>query len=189
MFSVAGLIAQLKPRRVYAEAICRGDEDPDWEYMLHGACFGIWVILDPNYVSTYFKSNYLSITKGDSGKEMSARVRAEIDVGLLCVVDKPCVCVHPLGAVPKGHDDFRAIVDFSTPTNQCCTNFSYNSVGSVTKLLQPGNYLATLDISNAYRAVNIDPLCRERQGLSWDFGKGLTYLRDNWLCMGLCSSP
>ena len=74
-------------------------------------------------------------------------------------------------------------------TDQCQTNFSYNSVGSVTKLLQPGDYLPTLDISNAYRAVNIHPSCRERQGLSWDFGDGLTYLRDNWLYMGLSSSP
>ena len=88
-------------------------------------------------------------------------------------------------------------MDYSTPTgfyvnkdtDQCRTKFSYNSVGSVTRLLQPSNYLATLDISNAYRAVNIHPSCRERQGLSCDFGKTVTYLRDNQLCMGLSSSP
>ena len=51
--------------------------------------------------------------------EMSARVRAEIEAGLLSVVKDPCVCVHPLGAVPKRHDDFRAIVDCSTPTGFC----------------------------------------------------------------------
>ena len=95
IFNVSGAIAQLKPCRMYAEAICRGDEDPDWDYMLRGAIFGFRV-LDPDCVSSYFQNNYSSITKGDTGEEMSARVRAKIDAGLLCVVDKPCVCIHPL---------------------------------------------------------------------------------------------
>ena len=176
IFYVSGAIAQLKPCRMYAEAICRDDEDPDWDYMLRGAIFGFRVI-DPDWVSSYFQNNYSSITKGDMGVEMSARVRAEVEAGLVCVVDEPCVCVHSLGAVPKGHNDFRAIVDCSTPTgfcvnkhkDQCWTKFSYNSVGSVTKLMQPSDYLATLDISNAYRAVNIHP-SSSSAGIS---GKGL----------------
>ena len=49
--------------------------------------------------------------------------------------------------------------------------------------------MSTVDISNAYRAVNIHPACRERQGLSWDIGKGVVNIRDNRLCMGLSSSP
>ena len=36
IYHVDGAIAQLKPCRMYAEAICRGDEDPDWDYMLYG---------------------------------------------------------------------------------------------------------------------------------------------------------
>ena len=56
IISVAGENAQLKPCRVYAEAICKGDEDPDWEYMLRGACFEFRVI-DLDCVGAYFKSN------------------------------------------------------------------------------------------------------------------------------------
>ena len=128
---------------------------------------------------------------------MGGRIKAEIDAGLLSIVSKPCTCVHPFGSVPKGHDDFRAIVDCSSPTGFCInehtmtcrTKFSYNSVETVAQLLQVGDYMATIDISNAYRAINIHPACRERQGLSWDFGKGVVYMQDNRLCMGLSSSP
>ena len=195
-YDISGAVAQLRPCRVFAEAMCRGDTDPDWEYILRGACFGFRVI-DPDCVSSYFQSNYSSITRGDTGRVMGERVRDEIAAGLLCVVDTPCKCVHPLGAVPKGHDDFRAIVDCSSPTGFCVneqtmtcrTNFSYNSVESVTKCMREGDYMSTVDISNAYRAVNIHPACRVRQGLSWDFGEGTVYLRDNRLCMGLSSSP
>ena len=68
-------------------------------------------------------------------------------------------------------------------TEGCRSNFCYNSVESVM------DYLATVDISNVYRAVNIHPTSREKQGLAWDFRAGNVYLRDNWLCMGLSSSP
>ena len=49
-YYVAGAIAQLKPCRMYAEAICRGDEDPDWDYMLHD-CFWGFRVIDPDCVS------------------------------------------------------------------------------------------------------------------------------------------
>ena len=49
--------------------------------------------------------------------------------------------------------------------------------------------MATVDISNAYWAVNIHPAWRERKGLSWDFREGVVNRRDNHLCMGLSSSP
>ncbi len=195
-YSIDGARAQIKPCRVFSECLCRGDVDPDWEYVLRGSCFGFRVI-DDNCGSEYSMSNYGSITKGTVGIEMGSRLQSEIDDEFLTVVDKACTCIHGLGAVPKGHDDFRAIVDCSSPdgacvndyTEGCRANFSYNSVESVTELIQVGDYLATVDISNAYRAVNIHPTSRIRQGLAWDFGDGTVYLRDNRLCMGLSSSP
>ena len=93
------------------------------------------------------------------------------------MVDKACLCIHGLGAVPKGHDDFRAIVDCSSPDRACVneymegcrTNFSYNSVELVTELIQVGDYLATVDISSAYRAVNIHPNLMEKVGACLGF--------------------
>ena len=181
VYDIMGAPAQLKPCRIFAEAMCRGDTDPDWEYVLRGVCFGYRVI-DSECDSSYDQANYSSITRGDIGKAMTARLEAEIEGGLLTVVEKQCKCTHPLGSVPKGQDDFRAIVDCSSPsgvcvndyTTNCRTNFSYNSVESVTKVLQVGDFMATIDISNAYRAVNIHPDSRERQGLSWEFGNNMS---------------
>ena len=178
-YLIGGVQAQLKPCRVFVECYCRGATDPDWGYILRG------------------EKNYSSITKGDVGVVMSGRLQVEINVELLTIVDKQCLCTHALGVVPKGEDDVRAIVDCSSPdgncvndhTRGCRVNFCYNSVESVTELLIEGDYCATVDISNTYRAINIHPVCRERQGLSWDFSEGVVYLRDNRLCMGLSSSP
>ena len=196
VFYVNGAVSQIRPCRVFAECMCRGDTDPDWDYILRGACFGFRVI-DDDCSSSYSCGNYTSITKDPIGRVMTARLQAEIDNGLLTVMQEGCVCTHALGSVPKGDDDFRAIVDCSSPVEDCvndhtwsCRNkFCYNSVDLVTEMLQRYDMLATVDISNAYRAINTHPDSRDRQGLTWDFGKGEIFLRDNRLCMGLSSSP
>lgn len=149
VYMIDGALVQIKPCRVFSECFCRGDIDPDWEYVLRGTCFGYRVI-DESCDSTYNKSNYGSITKGEVGVTMCGRLQAEIDEQFLTVVAKPCVCIHGRGAVPKGHDDFREIVDCSSPdgscvndyTQGCRANFCYNSVESVTELLQMGGLLS-----------------------------------------------
>ena len=196
VFRIKGAVAQLRPCRVFAECMCRGDTDPDWDYILRGACFGFRVI-DDDCHSSYSCGNYNSITKEPTGKVMTIRLKDELDNGLLTVMKDSCVCTHALGSVPKGDGDFRAIVDCSSPSGDCvndhtwsCRNkFCYNSVDMVTGLMQKNDVLATVDISNAYRAVNIHPDSRDRQGLAWDFGDGIIFMRDNRLCMGLSSSP
>ena len=50
---------------------------------------------------------------------MSGRLQNETDDQLLTVVEKPCVCIHGLGVVRKGHGDFRTIVDCSSPVGIC----------------------------------------------------------------------
>ena len=55
------------------------------------------------------------------------------------------------------------------------------------------DYLSTLDLKDAYRAVAIHPSDIQKQGLVWDFngklGPDSIYMVDNRLCMGLSSSP
>ena len=90
------------------------------------------------------------------------------------------------------------IVDCSRPVGESvngCTDavavkFSYNSVDNVAEQMERGDFMATIDIKDAYRAVSIHPRDRERQGLQWEFSKGKrTFMKDNRLCMGLSSSP
>ena len=65
--------------------------------------------------------------------------------------------------------------------------FSYNSVDTVTELMQKSDYMSTLDIQDAYRAIVIHPHDSRRQGFAWRFtGEGrVMYLRDDRLCIGL----
>ena len=44
VYSVQGAMCQLCPCRLFAECFCRGDIDPDWEYILRVVCFSFRVI-------------------------------------------------------------------------------------------------------------------------------------------------
>ena len=81
-------------------------------------------------------------------------------------------------------------VSVNNSTDSVKLKFSYKCLSNVTDLLQQGDYLATLDIKDAYRAVNIHPSNRKFQGLRCKFLDGNIHIfEDNRLCMGLSSSP
>jgi len=56
-------------------------------------------------------------------------------------------------------------------------------------MLLEGDYMSSVDISNAYRAVSIHPHDRDKQGVSWRVDGNKRFFKDNRLCMGLRSSP
>ena len=129
---------------------------------------------------------------------IQGKLEGEIDRGCISVVGQPPQCVHNIFCVPKDDGGGRAIVDCSRPrgssvndfTDAVSVKFSYNSVDDVVEFMEQGDYMSTIDIKDAYRAVSIHPRDRERQGLHWVFqGRDCTYMRDNRLCMGLSSSP
>ena len=190
---IAGCKTQLVPCRVFCEAFLRGDSDPDWEYILKGAVFGFRVI-NPDC-----QASYLPKLRQNRDKDIiQTKLLTEIDRGCISVVDQPPTCVHNIFCVPKEDGGGRAIVDCSRPagesvnlfTDAVAVKFSYKSVDHVAQAMEKGDYMATLDIKDAYRAVSIHPRDRERQGLHWAFNQGCcTYMEDNRLCMGLSSSP
>ena len=107
-------------------------------------------------------------------------------------------CTHDVFVVPKGDGGGGVVVDCSRPKHVSVNNstdsvklkFSYNSLSNVTDLLHQGDYLATLDIKGANRAVSIHPSNRDFQGLRCKFSDGkIRFFQDNRLCMGLSSSP
>ena len=113
-------------------------------------------------------------------------------------VDIAPLCVHDVFVVPKGDGGGRVVVDCSRPRNKSVNNytesvklkFSYKSLAHVTDLLKPNDYVATVDIKGAYRAVKIHPDDRKFQSLHHSpRGGPLSYFEDNRLCMGLSSSP
>ena len=59
------------------------------------------------------------------------------------------------------------------------------------KILVQGDFIATIDIKDVYRAISIHPVGRPHQAIQWDWGtgKGPELFFDNPLCMRLSSSP
>ena len=196
IFHINSSQAQLRPCRVFCEAFLRGDTDPDWEYILRGVVFGFSVI-NPDCETAYLPT--LRQTRDREIRGMiQGKLEGEIDRGCISVVDQAPPCVHNIFCVPKDDGGGRAIVDCSRPkgrsvndfTDTVAVKFSYKSVDEVVELMEQGDYMSTIDIKDAYRAVSIHPRDRERQGLHWIFrGKECTYMKDNRLCMGLSSSP
>ena len=50
----------------------------------------------------------------------------EIDEQIIMIVEEPCLRIHAIGDVPKGHDDFHAIVDCSSPVGVCIIRTLHN---------------------------------------------------------------
>ena len=56
-------------------------------------------------------------------------------------------------------------------------------------LLSPGDYMATVDISAAYRSVSVHPDHWKYQGVSWVLDGQQVYMQDTRVCFGLKNAP
>ena len=91
----------------------------------------------------------------------------------------------------------RLIHDCSRPVGAALNDFaegegfSYQTLKDAASLIQQGDYIAKLDLSNAYRSVKVHPKDQHLTGLQWTF-KGdtkPTFLCDKRLPFGASSSP
>lgn len=195
-YSIGGSVVQLKPCRFLSTITLSSDLDKKWEYILQGVIFGFKIIDADCKLEYDFDGN---LTPRDNLVKMALdkKISKEIKSGQIKIVENKPKCVHGIFAIPKPDGGVRAIVDCSKPENcsvnnyvsTTCSTFSYNSVDTVTELLIVNDYMSTLDISNAYRAVQIHPRDSLRQGLKWKLNDKIVYMQDNRLCMGLSSSP
>lgn len=194
---IGGVRTQLKPCRFFTELLLKGTLDPDWKYLLWGVTFG-FEIINPDCPAQY--GNNSSNIKSPIFREIiNDKLLCELREDMLSVVPGPLLCNHSIFCVPKTDGGGRAIIDCSRPknssinayTDKIAQKFKYHSVDDIASLMHKGDYMSTVDIKDAYRAIPINPKNRNRQGLCWKFTNDnqLTYLRDNRLCMGLASSP
>ena len=87
---------------------------------------------------------------------------------------------------------YRPVTDASRPDGLSINSymfdtfehFSYTSIDDVTKVLQPGMFMAVSDISSAYRSIMIRPGDRQYQGLRWKLEGRNVYMVDNFLSFG-----
>ena len=176
-------------------------DDRDKDYILDGITNGFRIFeCDDNQINSYEIDNYSSAENASAKAKLDTLLSHEIDCGKITLAaDKP-KCIHAYGAVPKkDSDDLRPITDCSRPFGRSLNDnidykrMRYKTVDDAARLITPGCYMASVDISKAYRSVPVFPGHRKYQGLKWMFGpldkSKYKYYEDNFLCFGCSSSP
>ena len=198
--SIGGFATDLKPCRaacfLFGPSALDTVSDHDRDYLWNGLVNG-FSIVDNDCSSSYMCENYDSITCDKFYEEMTTLLQDELAAGKVTVSDTQPRCVHSLGAVTKSNGKLRPITDCSRPEGTSINNFmsttfesfSYNSIEDAVDLLHRNDFVAVVDVSAAYRSVNVAADHAMFQGLSWDFGKGPIWLLDRRLCFGLRCAP
>ena len=197
---IGGVPSQLMPCRwapfLFGKDAIPSIEDDERDYLWKGILSG-FDIVDDNCPSSYVCENYNSILEPKFRKEMTELLEKEVLEHKVSVTASPPRCIHALGAVVKANGKLRPITDCSRPDNLSINNFmlttfetfTYKSVEDAVQVLDEGDFMCVVDISSAYRSVNVNPAHANFQGLSWDFGNGPTLLIDRRLCFGLRCAP
>lgn len=193
---IGGIQSQLKVG--YCENELQHESDRELrEYLEYGVKQGFRIVDKDVSVPNYFCKNYNSVLNQDSGKYINDLLRQEIDQGKILVTDHQPKCVHALGAIKKKGGGYRPITDCKRPLSLSINNFmeetfqtfTYQSSDNVCNLMSRNCYMATIDISGAYRSVSIHPSDWEHQGLSWVLDGERCFLLDTRISFGLRCAP
>lgn len=166
-------------------------------YIKEGILTGFEVVDSVQSVPDYDSCNYPSVVVGPPNEYIGDLITKELTAGKYLVVQGKPKCIHSLGAVEKSDKTYRPITDCSRPKGEAVNNymnnthqsFVYNSVDDVSRMMRPGIYSATVDISSAYRAIPIREEHRQCQGIRWKVGGELSYLVDTHMCFGAKCAP
>lgn len=193
---VGGLYSQLKPS-AWLHEMQWEDDNVLSDFISNGVLNGFKIVNDDAVIEPYHCRNYRSVLEPEAFNFVNDLLLSEIeDTKYVHVVDQP-LCVHSLGAIPKPDMSFRPITDCRQPLNYSVNNFmdqtalkfTYSTVDRVASFMTRDCYMATVDISSAYRTVSIYPSNRTFQGIQWNFGSGDTFLTDTRLSFGTRSAP
>ena len=130
--------------------------------------------LDPEgHVET---DNYKSATNPAVWPFVDKQLREEIDNDYYKVVSYKPQIISAIGAIPKNQEKtkFRIITDASMPSGRSMNDFAeidpfkYQSVQDALRIIKPGDYLAKVDLSNAFRSVGIHPSNFKATGIKWE---------------------
>ena len=174
--------------------------DPEIKDFLHTGVLNGFAIVDSlDNISGYENGNYRSVLFGEAHNCIDKLIREEYSDGKFVSADTVPLCVHSLGAVPKADGSYRPITDCSQPEGISINNFmetthqpfNYTTVDSVADSVTQNCYMASIDISAAYRSVTISQDHWTCQGVQWDIqdGQDDQYLLDTRLSFGIRCAP
>ena len=176
------------------------EDYPNRDSLLHGIKEGFYLVNRPLESAGYVESeNYRSTTNFATWPFVDQQLREEIDNYFhKVVVNKPQI-ISAIGAVPNNSEQtkFRILTDSSMPSGRSMNDFAeidpfkYQFVQDALKIIKPGDYLAKVDLSNAFRSVSIHPSNFKATGIKWKFcgDDKFTYLMDQRLCFGGKRAP
>lgn len=115
----------------------------------------------PPKTPNYSESDFVLIN-AEVGKLLSKGAIEQVSHG-------PGEFVSTLFLVPKKSGDFRPVINLK-PFNKFVqrVHFKMESIDLLSSLLQPGDYLASVDLKDAYFSVNMDPRDRKYLRFCWN---------------------
>ena len=143
-------------------------------------------------------NNYASTTNPLAREKVEATLLEELQAGNYVVTSSKPRIVSALGAVPKpDSEDLRLIHDCSMPPGKGVNSYidiekqTFQTIDSAVKMIEPGCYMAKIDLRHAYRSVPVHPANHTALGLKWKFSgdSTFTYLMDTRLPFGGRSAP
>lgn len=168
------------------------------DYLHFGIHNGFLIVDQDCNVPSYECPNYSSVCSGKAFEFVNDVILKELSNGKYVTSESKPHCVHSLGAVPKkGTNKWRPITDCKRPLGNSINTFMtstfhkfcYTTVDNIIDMLRPGMFMASIDISAAYRSILVHPSQWKYQGISWSVNGEPTYLLDTHLCFGLRCAP
>lgn len=164
---------------------------------LKGECEGFRIIDAGAAVQNYWYHNYNSVLENESAAFIDSFILNEMLENKFGVADHKPLCDHALGVIRKKNGGYCPITDCKRPLHisinnhmdQIFPSFKYKCSDDVCNLMSPSCYMATVDISSAYRSVAIRPSDWEYQGVSWSINGQQTFLFDTRLSFSLRCAP
>ena len=152
--------------------------DPKRDFLLKGIKQG-FDIIDTSIIeqeTNTCTNNYQSATKYPNRVPVENQILQEVQNYRYKIVKYKPKIISALGAIPKkGSTDFRLIHDCSRPPGAALNDyaianqFHYQTIQDAMDIIQPGDYMAKIDLSKAFRSVKIHPSNHQFTGLQWSF--------------------
>ena len=166
-------------------------------YLADGIMNGFRIVDDNANIDPYECPNYGSVLHSDAFEFVDNLIRSELSDEKFVFSEFSPHCVHSLGAIPKQDGGFRPITDCSKPYGISINNFmedtfhtfNYVTLDQVSANVTPNCFMATVDISAAYRSISIREDNWKYQGISWPLYGDQVYLFDVRLSFGLRCAP
>ena len=174
--------------------------DPDREFILNGIVHG-FSLIDPQVTISDIAPAYVPNNKSTCSDVIKSCIDDAVSNELISGGYIPCTeqpkIISALSAIPKPDGGVRLIHDLSRPADQSVNSYAskdyckYESISDAIALIQPGWFMAVVDLKSAYRSVHIRPDEQCITGLQWQFSgqKQPLTMCDTRLPFGARKSP